>query len=354
MDRVDVVTPADTPDPADAVSPAQNAIRTLRRLLAKTWRRLAVKLDGRLPLTGLRQPPGLAPKYELLFVSTQTSADLYNFNPWLMWRSRARVSMCYVEELYVADISGLGSLMGVLGQFDHVLVGVRDTVGPLSEATGRPCHYLAPSTDTLVSSPYPEAPKRVIDFYAMGSSRRPEIHSALLRMQAERNWYYAYDTMGNANVSSHSEHRRRLADMIKRTRFFVVTAARWYDEERTRGQQELGLRYFEGAAGGAVLVGDVPRNAAFDDYFGWTDSVISLPHDSDRAAEIIADLDADPNRLERASKTNVVNSLRRHDHVHRWRQILSIAGLAETDAMVKRGRELEELAASLERTMSGT
>jgi hypothetical protein len=49
----------------------QNAIRTLGRLAAKTFRRLSVKLEGLLPLIGVRPlPSGLARNYELLFVST--------------------------------------------------------------------------------------------------------------------------------------------------------------------------------------------------------------------------------------------------------------------------------------------
>jgi hypothetical protein len=354
MDAVDVIAPADSPDPEDADTPVQNAIRTLWRLAAKTLRRLSVKLEGMLPLTGLRRlPSGLAHNYELIVVSTQSPLDLYNIGPCAMWRSTARVSMCYIEELYVPDVSALGSLLKILRRFDHILVGVRDTVEPLASATGRPCHYLVPSTDTLKFCPYPGAPKRVIDFYAMGSPP-PETHKALLRMADAGEWYYLYDTVGNCRVSSHAEHRSRLADMIKRSRFFLVNGGRWYDPERTGGQQELGLRFFEGAAAGAVLIGDAPRNPSFNEYFGWQDSVIPLPLNSGDVADVIAELEADPRRLERISKTNVVNSLRRHDHVYRWGQILSIAGLKETRAMEGRRRELEELAASIERTMPET
>jgi hypothetical protein len=352
MDAVDVIAPADTPDPDKADTAGQKAIRKLWRLAAKSHRRLDATLEGTLPFTAERRPPtSIARNYELLFVSTQSTNDLYNFSPSAMWRSVAKVSMCYIEELYVPDVSGLGSMLNILKQFDHILVGVRDTVKPLAEATGRPCHYLAPSTDTLKFCPYPRVPKRVIDFYAMGSSRPPETHKALLQMAEAGGWYYVYDTVGNCRVSSHVEHRSRLAEMIKRSRFFLVTNARWYDRARTGGQEELGLRYFEGAAGGAVLVGDAPRNASFKEHFGWEDSVIPLPTDSGEIANALAELDADPSRLERISKTNVLNSLRRHDHVHRWGQILSVAGLPETEAMQGRRHRLEELATSIERTL---
>src|SRR5258705_13338084 len=156
--------------------------------------------------------------------------------------------------------------------------------------------------------------------------RPPETHKAVLRMADAGEWYYMYDAGTNYSVSSHAEHRRRLADMIKRSRFFLVNPASGADKvERTRGQQELGFRFFEGAAAGAVLIGDAPHNASFNEYFGWQDSVIPLPFDSGDVADVIAELEADPSRLGRISKTNVVNSLRRHDHVYRWGQVLSLA-----------------------------
>ena len=225
---VDVIAPADTPDPADADTPAQNVIRTLRRLAVKTFRRLEVKLEGMLPVTGLRRlPSGVSSDYEMLFVSIEAVGDLYDLGPCAMWRSTARVSVCFIQELYASDVSALGGLLKILKRFDHIFVGYRGTVETLAEATGRPCHYLAPSTDTLKFCPYPETPKRVIDFYAMGDSRPPEMHKALLRMADAGDWYYVYDTVGNCRVSSPAEHRSRLSDMIKRSRFFLVNTARW-------------------------------------------------------------------------------------------------------------------------------
>jgi hypothetical protein len=352
MDAVDVIAPADTPAPGDAVTPVQKGIRILRRLAAKASRRLAVKLEAMLPITGLRRlPSGLASNYELLFVSTESVLDLYNIGPCSMWRSRARVSICFIDELYVDDVPALGSLLQILQRFDHIILANGGTAKALAEATGRPCHYLVPSTDTLKFCPYPEPPKRVIDFYAMGRRPPPETHKALLCMAEAGGRFYIYDTVGNSPVSSYVEHRSRLADNIKRSRYFLVNTAAYDTLDRIGVQQELGYRYCEGAAAGAVLIGVAPQIAAFDDNFGWADSVVTLPSDFDGIGDVIAELDADPRRLERISKTNVVNALRLHDHVYRWGQILSIAGLNETTSMGGRRRELAELAASIERTM---
>lgn len=354
MDAADVIAPADTPVPTEGVTSLQKGVRTLWRLGAKAHRRLALKLEGMLPATGRRRrPSGVGANYDLLFVSAESPLDLYNLGPCEMWRSTASVSACHIQELYAPEVAALGGILEVLKRFDHIFVGYRDTVEPLAEATGRPCHYLVPSTDALKSCPYPGAPDRVIDFYALGRRPPPEIHKALLRMADGGDRYYVYDTVTNCPVSSHAEHRSRLAENIKRSRFFLVNAALYNDVDRTGGQQELGYRFFEGAAGGAVLIGDAPQNASFKEHFGWPDSVVPLPSDSD-IADVIVELEADPSRLERISKSNVVNSLRRHDHVYRWGEILSTVGMGETREMDCRRRELEEMAASIERTMPKT
>jgi hypothetical protein len=351
VDAVDVIAPADTPAPTEGVTPVQKGVRTLWRLAAKAQRRLALNVEAMIPVAGMRRVPSdLADDYDLLFVYTETALDLYNLGPSEMWRSTARTSICHIQELYAPDIASLGGLLEILKRFDYILVSNTGSIEPLAEATGRPCYHLLPSTDALKFCPYPGVPKRVIDFYAMGRRPPPETHKSLLAMADAGDRYYVYDTVTNCPVSSHAEHRTRLAENIKRSKFFLVHSALYSDPTRTGGQQELGFRFFEGAAGGAVLIGDVPHNASFDEHFGWQDSVIPLPPDSD-VADVVAQLEADPSRLERISKTNVVNSLRRHDHVYRWGQILSIAGLSETRAMECRRRELEELAASIERSM---
>jgi hypothetical protein len=347
MDAVDVIAPVNAHDSKPKF------VRTVWRLSAKAFRRLLIKFDGIVPITRLWPvPPGVSHDYELVVVSAETAQDLYDIGPSAMWSSTARVSACYIQELYAADVAELGDILTLLKNFDHIFLGYAGTVAPLAEATGRPCHYLMPHTDTIKFCPYPKAPDRVIDFYSMGR-RPPETHQALLRIAHTRspNWYYMYDTVTNCPVTSHVEHRQRLADMIMRSRLFLVNAARFNDPQRTAGQQELGFRFIEGAAGGAVLVGDSPCNDTFDEDFGWEDAVIPLPFDSGEIAEVIAALDADPIRTERISKTNVVNSLRRNDHVYRWGAILAIAGLEETAAMASRRRELAEMADSIERTV---
>ncbi len=46
-------------------------------------------------------------------------------------------------------------------------------------------------------------------------------------------------------------------------------------------------------------------------------------------------------------RTNVIESLLRHDHVYRWSEVLRLVGLVETPTMELRRRELRERADSI-------
>ena len=104
--------------------------------------------------------------------------------------------------------------------------------------------------------------------------------------------------------------------------------------------RDLGLRFFEGAAGGAIMLGIPPNGAAFQGNFDWPDAVIHTPGDGSQIAALIADLDGQPDRLNRVRRDNVVNSLRRHDWIYRWRRILETFGLPVSYEMIKRERRL--------------
>ncbi|MEO0587186.1 MAG: glycosyltransferase family 1 protein, partial [Planctomycetota bacterium] len=73
------------------------------------------------------------------------------------------------------------------------------------------------------------------------------------------------------------QHRTLLAQTIQRCKFFI--ANRGFVNDLGATQQEIGARFYEGAAGGAVLIGDVPDTALFRETFDWPDAAISIPFD---------------------------------------------------------------------------
>lgn len=95
------------------------------------------------------------------------------------------------------------------------------------------------------------------------------------------------------------------------------------------------------------MLGAAPDCDAYREYFDWQDAVIEIPYEATNIAEIIADLDSQPERLAIARRNNVVNSLLRHDWVYRWQLILDKVGLEPTLRMKARQEHLTNLASAI-------
>jgi hypothetical protein len=319
VDAVDLVAPTYRHPGVEFVQPFEFLQLVLNRVGQKT-----AAVHGLNP--GIR-PLGLDRDYELFFMVCQFVTDLPTLNALKGWRQRARIAACWIEEIWARDIPRMRSQMRLLRQFDVIFTNCRGSVEGLAEATGRPCHYVAPAVDCLRFFPGAPAPERVIDVYAMGR-RHPDTHRALLDWARSEGRFYLHDTFrGNLPVQDPAEHRDMLANLIKRARYFVANKAKVTVPGETEGQQEVGFRFFEGAAAGAVMIGDPPDVEAFRQNFDWPDAVVHLPYGSTEAGRLVAELEAEPNRLIRIRRDNVLNALRRHDWVYRWNLVSQTIGL---------------------------
>jgi hypothetical protein len=232
-----------------------------------------------------------------------------------------------------------------LRQFDHVFVGMSGSVAPLSQAIGRRCHFLPGAVDTVRFNPHSNPAARVIDVFSMG--RRSEgIHQVLHRMAAGNEIFYLHDTFAaaEAQVYEPRQHREVLAGLSRRSRYFVVAAAKMDLRGETQGQIEIGYRYYEGAAAGGVMIGQAPDCASFREMFDWPDAVVEIQRDGSDVADVLRRLGSDPHRLREISRRNVVEALLRHDWLHRWQQIFQVAGIQRSAGMAARQAHLQELA----------
>lgn len=283
--------------------------------------------------------------YDLLFMVCQFATDLLALNALPGWRKRCAIAVCWLEELWVRDLNRLKSQLDLLKQFDYIFINCAHSVARLAEITGRPCYYEPPGVDCIRFYPGTPAPARTIDVYNMGR-RHPDTHQALLQLAEQGRIFYLYDTFkGNIPVADPAEHRVLLASLIKRSRYFLANRAKVDESGETGEQQEVGFRFFEGAAGGAVMIGDPPRTEAFQTHFDWPDAVVYLPFGGGDIGSLMAELDRQPERLARIRHDNVVNALRRHDWLYRWQRVLTSAGLEPTPAMQDRQARLATLAA---------
>ena len=144
-----------------------------------------------------------------------------------------------------------------------------------------------------------------------------------------------------------AEHRALLAEKLKRTGFFIANKAKANEGGERGVQEEVGFRFFEGAAAGTVMIGDAPDVDSFQQNFDWPDAVVPLPYGSTEVAGLLDALIRDPERLQSIRVANIRNSLARHDWSYRWDQVLQWAGMGRPEALARRQARLEDLAASL-------
>ena len=265
-------------------------------------------------------------EYDLFYAHCMFAKDLLALNSIKDWRKKCQKAVCYIAELWTKDLNQLKEPIQLLNQFDYILLSCASTVDAVKDIVQRPCYYFPPGIDAVKFCPFPAKHHRCIDVLSVG--RRSQVtHKSLMHLAEQEKIFYVHDTAYFSGMIDHTEHRSMLANFIKRSRFFLVYPAKVTNFDKRGGQEVLGYRYFEGAAGGAVLVGDVPDCKYANGYFDWPNALINLPYGSDNIAEIIAGLDAQPDRITSIRRNNAVTSLLRHDWVYRWKEILDIAGI---------------------------
>jgi hypothetical protein len=283
-------------------------------------------------------------------IALERDYELYALATIPGWRKRCRYAACFISELWLHLLPRY--LVEQLAEFDHIFLGVYHCVDEVARISGRPCSYLPPAADVLRFSPAPQFPTRLIDVFNIG--RRSQVtHDALIRATQQRQIFYCYDTVAASGVDqkqrtfrvqSASEHRTLLANMLQRTRYYFANRARVNEPEYTRGRDEISGRFYEGAAAGAVMIGEAPRVDSFDQQFDWADAVIHVPFDSPDIIRILSQLDADPARLARIRRTNIINAAMRHDWLYRVRTVFDTFHMPHTPAMFERQQRLQALA----------
>jgi len=291
------------------------------------------------------QPVKLNKEYDLFIAYCQYYRDLIHIPALHGWKDHCKTSVCWIDELWAADVPNCGAWLAGLNEFDHVVLGLHGTVKAVSDAIGRTCHYVPGAVDAIRFSPYPNPPQRVVDFYSVGRIWEG-IHRNLLNLAANKEIFYIYDTFlaSDTPVKDHRKHRDMFANFSKRSRYFFVAPGKMDLPEVTKGQSEIGARYYEASAAGAVMLGQIPDCGSFRNMFDWPDAVIEIQPDGSDVAKVLKHLSSQPERLMEISRRNAVEALLRHDWVYRWKEILNIAGLKSTQEMQNRQKRLKEIA----------
>jgi hypothetical protein len=343
LDDVDLLAPEPVPHPGTS--------RATRRLGNGT----AVRLGLRRPWTPCHMPQiprtPITAEHDLFFAVFHYPFQLPYLRRLTGWRRRCTRAACLIIEMWREDLDEFADFLAMLRDFDVVYV-LNPAMVPELRARGIDARFLPTAVDALTFSPLPTPPRRVVTAYNYG--RRSEVtHRALVELAATEGIHYLYDTTTSGLVKDHREHRALLANLMKRAEFFFTYGLHEGPPKMGTVQHNISTRYFEGAAGGAVMLGSRPGFREFDECFDWPDAVIPLPYECREIADVLADLRRQPERLAQARFHNVRNSLLRHDWSARWDRVLQDAGLATTPAGRERRAELERQADLLTPEMLG-
>ncbi len=346
-DVIASVTDADmaAPEGLEGVELSRRAYKLARYLTGS--RRLADSIAPRLTARRLEK------EYDLFLPVFSHPHQLFALSCIPDWRKRCRKAACFIAEAW--DHLLPGYLLELLSEFDHVFIAAQHVIGTVARMIGRPCSYMPHGVDALRFCPWPDPPARSIDVCSIGR-RSPVTHEKLLEAAQQGRIFYYYDTIKPTakqvtfHVNSGPEHRFLLATLLKRSRYYIANRARANQPELTRGRDEIGGRFFEGAASGAIVIGDPPNIDEFRKRFDWPDAVIPMPFDAPDVAKRIEEIDADPARQTRIRRDNVSNALLRHDWVHRLRTMMDAVGVSPPERMLAREASLRSLADEVRRS----
>ncbi len=284
-------------------------------------------------------------EYDLLFAVLDNPWQMQLINSIDGWQDKFRHRACYIAEMWEPDLHNWRLLQEPFGSFDHIFLGVTHCVAGLQQKIKPPVTYIPPAVDTLRFSPYPNPPRRSIDVCYIGR-RSPLIHESLLKSTQEQDFLYYYDTVKKQKleIDNPQEHRRLLASLFKRSRYNITNYAKFNSQQETGGFQEIGYRFFEGAAAGTVMIGMPPTGEAFARYFDWEEPIVKADFSGKDVVKAIAELDNQPERLENIRRRNVANSLLKHDWIYRWQDMLRALNLQPSPAVKQREQYLKQLA----------
>ncbi len=293
-------------------------------------------------------------EYELFFPVFNHPFELFALAAVPDWRrSLQGARSCLVSEIWVQELPEY--LIELLADFDHLFVAVQHPAPEVARIVGRALHLPAPGGRRAAASRRILG-RRVRSIDVCNIGRRSAVtHAALLEpgdgsgassTSTTRSGRAArVESSSPSRVGNAAEHRLFLADVLRRSRYYLAYRSRVNEPEQTEGREEISGRFYEGAAAGAVLLGEPPRSDGVRPASSTGPTRWSGFRSTRRTwASSWPALDRDPERLERIRRTNAQQAALRHDWLYRLETVFAAVGLPPTEAMTARSKRLAELA----------
>jgi glycosyltransferase involved in cell wall biosynthesis len=198
-------------------------------------------------------------------------------------RGRVRRA-AYVIDAWKPILTKIGAL-AVAQRLDPCFVAFREAYEELTQRFPRGrFEWLPFGVDTSVFEARPDT-DRDIFVYWMGRRYGP-LHEALVRYCAERGLTYKF-----TRTPGEFKDPRELGRIVGRSRYFVVTPPDLDNPARTGGFSPFVMRYLEGLAAGARLLGVLPRSGEYAALLPRESILTVAPDGSDLAEKLDRDKD---------------------------------------------------------------
>jgi hypothetical protein len=331
---------------ADIIAPC-NIDNAFRPEIARTTVSHARRLFGQTRLSRL-ESKRVEKNYDVFFYACMNPNSLAELQSVKGWRDRCDKAAVFIFETWSSQLQRDKAHLKLLDSFDHVFIYNRSSIPNVRKFTTAQCSFLAAGADCLSATPFPNPPVRCIDVYSMGR-RLASAHDQLFDMARNGEIFYVYDPGGGVHVYDFAQARFLTLNYIKRSRYFTAYSLDAGPKAvESVGEQAMATRLFEGAAGGSIILGTPPRASEFQELFDWPDAVVEIPREPDNMRAIYRELEAQPERMDRARFMNATQSLRRHDWVYRWEHVLNTLGFETPPGAVARKNILQALATEAE------
>jgi len=300
--------------------------------------RVAARLDGRPGFLarslvrysiGKYRPEQLARKTsaEFGFSVAMSAWDLQVFEAVRGYRERFDVLAGYVFDAW-------GSYPAFLREFDALFIslpeevqrweqrlGVRPSVLPFAaDALGHSAHEQERSVDLLS---YGRLPREYLAHF-LERFGRPDSRHLFVRIEGRLpDDHPARPLAERADLHYYASLRRLLKRSKASLCFDTLSPG-----PRQFPHSVVTLRWYEAFAAGCVAVGSRPVTPEAERRLCWPEAHLDLPATPGLAADFLADLFEDPERLNRIRLRNTYYALTLHDWRHRLRDVFTTLGLA--------------------------
>lgn len=296
---------------------------------------------------GRFRPTRIAQDHDICLFVCQFMRDLPNLRRVKDWRRRSRFAAAFILETWTPHLKQNAAALRILDEFDHVFVLNASSIPALQRYTRTPISFLATGVDALNACPVDAAPERVIDILSLGR-QTGGAHKRIREFADTERLFYHFDVWSGLQARDWRQVRDWNAALMQRSRFSVVwSPAEHLPISLPPGEVVLSTRYFEGMAGGAILIGSSVKAPEAREFLG-EDAVVEIAPDGSDFERVFAAIRAEPARLETMRTRNVAMSLRRHDWAYRWGEILQVANVEPTAAHRQRLAELARRAEYVE------